>query len=593
MAKKGTIVANEACPSCKENGRDRSSNHLMVFEDGGKYCNRCKYTEKPDEDLKSMSRSDRIAKLKAAKGDRRSDRSFKPREPETSMQDILTCGHHAIPSRRLKAKILEMYDTYTMLDEDTGEIQKAFFGYRRKGRLVTFKGRRMDIKEFLPTVGDKFKDIDLFGSHLWNGPKYSVILCEGEIDCMAAYDMMARYNERRGVTYQPHVGSIPNGAGGAARDIASNWKTLKKYDKVVICFDNDEEGRKAIRAVAKAVPAADAHKIHVMRLPEEYKDANDVLIAKKPKVFVDAFFAASPYMPSEIVSGAEVSLQSLVRPLVKGVPLPWPGVEAKLRGGREGELTIVTGGSGVGKTTFTRILHYHYLHEHNKKVFGIYLEDGRPSPDHPMKAAQSLIGLHNNIALPRLRVKPQLLSKEKWERSYDTLINNGRSWFIDHFGGMSVDELMEQLMYAHANLQADVVILDHISMLFSGQRTSATGNERKDIDLLMTELAKFCSKTGMSIIAISHISKGAEIQDKTGRRYIKVQSLDDLRGSSAIGQLSWNVIALNKLEGNLIEPLILKNREWGNLGPCTALEYSDRTGWLTEIEDPDEENEND
>src|SRR6056297_821276 len=38
------IVGDTGCPRCIENGNDKTSNHLMMFEDGGAYCNRCGYT---------------------------------------------------------------------------------------------------------------------------------------------------------------------------------------------------------------------------------------------------------------------------------------------------------------------------------------------------------------------------------------------------------------------------------------------------------------------------------------------------------------------------------------------------------------------
>jgi len=34
------IVMNQACPKCQETGHDHRGNHLMVFEDGARFCNR-------------------------------------------------------------------------------------------------------------------------------------------------------------------------------------------------------------------------------------------------------------------------------------------------------------------------------------------------------------------------------------------------------------------------------------------------------------------------------------------------------------------------------------------------------------------------
>src|SRR5690554_7934074 len=40
-----TIIGDTGCPRCIENGRDKTQNHLMLFEDGGAYCNRCGYAD--------------------------------------------------------------------------------------------------------------------------------------------------------------------------------------------------------------------------------------------------------------------------------------------------------------------------------------------------------------------------------------------------------------------------------------------------------------------------------------------------------------------------------------------------------------------
>ena len=41
------IIGDTACPQCRANGGDSTGNHLMLFEDGGAYCNRCDYKRSP------------------------------------------------------------------------------------------------------------------------------------------------------------------------------------------------------------------------------------------------------------------------------------------------------------------------------------------------------------------------------------------------------------------------------------------------------------------------------------------------------------------------------------------------------------------
>ena len=39
------IIGDEPCPQCRENGGDSTGNHLILFSNGNKYCNRCNYKE--------------------------------------------------------------------------------------------------------------------------------------------------------------------------------------------------------------------------------------------------------------------------------------------------------------------------------------------------------------------------------------------------------------------------------------------------------------------------------------------------------------------------------------------------------------------
>ena len=42
------IIGDSSCPSCIKHDADRTGNHLILFSDGGAYCNRCGYSEPAD-----------------------------------------------------------------------------------------------------------------------------------------------------------------------------------------------------------------------------------------------------------------------------------------------------------------------------------------------------------------------------------------------------------------------------------------------------------------------------------------------------------------------------------------------------------------
>lgn len=158
---------------------------------------------------------------------------------------------------------------------------------------------------------------------------------------------------------------------------------------------------------------------------------------------------------------------------------------------------------------------------------------------------------------------------------------------MSHFGSLASSDLMEHMRWmSFGPLQADFIMLDHISMVISGQE-SGRGGERKDIDLLMTQLAAFCEDSGTSVIAIVHLKRPPMGSYNDGGKI----SLSSLRGSAAIEQLSHNVIAIEGDQSeapNIRTARVLKNREWGDIGVADTMRYDSSTGRLRSVEEDSE-----
>ena len=63
-----------------------------------------------------------------------------------------------------------------------------------------------------------------------------ITICEGELDAMSV-------SQAQGNKWP--VVSIRNGAASALKDVSDNYDFLTSFDTVVICFDNDDAGKKA------------------------------------------------------------------------------------------------------------------------------------------------------------------------------------------------------------------------------------------------------------------------------------------------------------------------------------------------------------
>jgi twinkle protein len=179
-------------------------------------------------------------------------------------------------------------------------------------------------------------------------------------------------------------------------------------------------------------------------------------------------------------------------------------------------------------------------------------------------------------------VKDDLTDKE-YQAAHKKLCDTGLSLY-DHFGSLDADDLIQKMNYMVTALGCKVIYLDHISIVISGLDS---GNERKDIDVMMTKLRSFVERTGCRVEAVCHLTKPDGQPFEEGGQI----SLKDLRGSGSLYQLAdgclgyeRNQQALDPEEANTIVVRSLKDRFAGVTGIVNALRYSPTTGRLTEVE---------
>jgi twinkle protein len=384
-------------------------------------------------------------------------------------------------------------------------------------------------------------------------------ITEGEIDALSV-------SQAQGNKWP--VVSVPNGAQGALKAIEKHFEWVTSFERVNIWFDDDEPGRKAAREVADLLPPGKAFMVK-----GDLKDANEYLKAKRSADIVNLIWRAEPHRPDGIISGSEITLESLRKAVTPGFSLPYPTLSNAMHGLRKRELTLLTAGSGVGKSTMAREIAYHLHQQHGLTIGNVYLEESMA------KTAQGYIAIHNNVPLGILREKPDALSDEDWLRSLAEVVHT-RMFFYDHFGSLDSANLMSKLRYLVVGCKCDFIVLDHLSIVVSGQESSSEG-ERKDIDILMTNLRSLVENTGVGIIAIVHLSKPQGTSHEEGGRV----TLTHLRGSGSLKQLSDNVIALegDQQGDRSYETLIriLKCREFGEArGEADTLKYDPKTGRL-------------
>ena len=132
------------------------------------------------------------------------------------------------------------------------------------------------------------------------------------------------------------------------------------------------------------------------------------------------------------------------------------------------------------------------------------------------------------------------------------------------------------------------IVLDHLSIVVSGQEGN---DERKSIDLIMTNLRSLVQELGIGLFLVSHLKRADGKAHEDGGQI----SLNHLRGSQSIAQLSDMVIGLERNQQEPNEDLrntttlrVLKNRYSGITGECCYLKYDKFTSRMTEVSKPKE-----
>jgi twinkle protein len=508
------FLKHEPCPDCG------SSDALAVYTDGHTFCFSC------------QTRT-------AGHG----QESKQPMQTNVNFKG----SAQRLQKRKISQATCEKYKIY----RDEAHLRFPYFD--STGRLQGFKTKDK-LKKF------KYEGIStdtLFGQHLFPSTGKRIVITEGELDAASCYEAMDGW---------PMV-SLPHGAASAKKDLQKQIPLLQGYEEIVLFFDNDDAGRRAVEQAASVLPLG---KVKIARL-EQYKDASDALQANDANAICRAIWDAKAYQPDGIIDGKTL-LEQVTTPIPPcNHSYPFPGLQSMTHGIRYGELTTITAGTGQGKSTFCRQLATDLLNQ-GEKVGYIALEESN---------RRTALGLMSVAVGKALHLGEHEYTTLK--DAYDSTIAGWNLYLYDHFGSLSSDIIYSRIEYMALGLDIKVIFLDHLSILLSGLDGSM--DERRTIDKTMTDLRSLVERTGIKLFLVSHLRRAQG--DKAIEDGQKV-SIGMLRGSASISQLSDTVIALERDQQNpddVSTLRVLKNRYSGETGVAAELKYDKTTCKFNETKD--------
>lgn len=461
----------------------------------------------------------------------------------------------ALASRGIDQQTCKRYD-YIIGSYNGNEAQ--FANYRDNDGVVIAQHIRYGEKQF-SWIRPKAAKLQLFGQHL--GSDGLLVITEGEIDCMSVYQVMHEWGFHRKFC----VVSIADGAASAKKNVTEQLSWVLGFDQIVIFMDQDEPGVKAANALAEVI----GHKAAVVgNFP--YKDANEALQAGDDKSIREAIRTAKRHRPDTIVHAPDL-LEKILKPEHRyGLPYPWDGWNAMTEGMKPGQLVMVAGGTGIGKSLFTRSICLNLCKQGVKCAYIGLEESCETSLERMLSEVLGYApGFHLDTTEKRATRDPDAIRD-----ALDTFADN--LFLLDQFGSEDFDRFVATVKHYVLGEQCEVIFLDHFSLLADG--ISLDTDQRRAIDKCIKDLKTLCVKLNFTMVVVCHLSRGSGIgpsHEEGGE-----PTLAELRGSHSLAQIPDFVVMLqrnpraeDKVDANTTNCWLKKNRVKGELGLMSRLQF--------------------
>lgn len=446
----GNFIRHEACPNCG------SKDNLAIYDDESYYCfTGCGYVKRSREfedknrDFKkeSILEEDNRESLKKVKEAITEDKK-KSIQKETSKNGKCFRG--------LKNEITTEFGVRYSYNEETGEVAEQYYPCTKNKILVGYKVRTVP-KSFY-SIGNTGADCELFGQFKFKkGGKY-VLIVEGELCQLSAYQMLLDYNKQRGSDFEVAVVSATTGA-NSYKQIASQYDFLNSFEQIILALDNDEAGEKASEKVLKVLPKG---KVKIMTF--RYKDSNEYLMKDKAKEFIKDFYSAKEYVPVGIVGSGDIfesMREEFMRPKLTLPSFMHRLQEAMAGGVPLGTAVNIASASGTGKSTICDEIVYHTIFNTQYKVGIVTLESTCSEYGNKLLSRHIGIKLYLKDNLEALKLLDSDEIKPKKDELFRTENGEHRFFIIDDRDG-SVENIKDKIENLIISCGCKVIILDPV-----------------------------------------------------------------------------------------------------------------------------------
>ena len=444
------FIKHTNCDACG------SSDGKAVYEGGSSHCFVCEHTV-PSSEFKEQNPKKTTKVRSTAKEEKSMEvkPSGKPAmTPDENAEIKSVTGVAGKGFRALKDETTKPFGVRYAYDDD-GEVEEQYYPTTQDGQIVGYKIREVP-KNFY-SKGRTGADCELFMQFKFNrGGKY-VLITEGELDALSAYQMLAEYNKSKGHDFETAVVSPTTGA-NSHKQIAAQYRFFDSFDNIIVCYDNDKAGKEATEDVVKALPKG---KVKIMHM--RYKDPNTYLEEGKQDEFIRNFYEAKRYTPVGVLGSGDLYSKILEQATVPKVPFPpfMDTLNAMLVGGLPlGHIINVAAGTGLGKTSFVNEMIYHWIFNspHKIGIVSMELDSGQ--------YGETLLGRHLSRKISLIQddeAKKDLLESDKVREKANELFYNTdgqhRFYLLDNRDG-TIEEIQDTVEELVVSCGCRIIVRD-------------------------------------------------------------------------------------------------------------------------------------
>lgn len=547
-----------------------SSDGKAIYKDGSHYCWVCKdksLSEDYKDHLDSKKRKGKVKKVKEVE-DMEVKPSTKPALTKEEQQEFKSeTSTKGKGFRGIRDEFNTMFNVRYSYSEETGEVIEQAYTCTQAGELVGYKIREVP-KNFY-SKGRTGADCELFMQFKFNRGGRYVIITEGELDALSAYQMFADYNKTKG-DYETAVVSPTTGA-NSHKQIAAQYKFFDSFEQIIVAYDSDKAGQDAVETIVKVLPKG---KVKIMSM--RYKDANEYLQKGEEKAFISDFYNAKAYVPVGVLPSSGLYDRILNQSSVAKIPFPpfMGELNDLFIGGMPlGHIINIAADTGIGKTTLVNEMIYYWIFNspHMIGIVSMELDAGQ--------YGEALLSRHieKKLALiPSQEEKLAFLRSDKVKAQAQDLMldssGNSRFYLLDNRDG-SVDDIKDTIEELVVGCGAKVIVLDPLQDILDG-----LGNEEQAE--FMKWAKGFMKSHSVTFVFINHMRKTPAGQNGADSEQNIMGSSTIIKSASANILLKRDKMAEDELTRNSTEISVTKNRVCGLTGPAGSIYYDNTTHTL-------------